>query len=95
MKIDSKEVERIAALVHLELESGEKEQLAGELTTILAHIDQLREIDVTAIPDVEPELSTPLRDDEVVSSIDTELVSANAPSFAGGFFVVPKVIGGE
>ncbi|MCU1228758.1 MAG: hypothetical protein JWO97_1642, partial [Acidobacteria bacterium] len=28
-------------------------------------------------------------------SVDRELVARNAPSFADGCFVVPKVIGGE
>jgi aspartyl/glutamyl-tRNA(Asn/Gln) amidotransferase C subunit len=36
-----------------------------------------------------------MREDEPRPSIDRELVARNAPAWRDGFFVVPKVIGGE
>jgi aspartyl/glutamyl-tRNA(Asn/Gln) amidotransferase C subunit len=38
---------------------------------------------------------TPMRADEPRASVDRELVAQNAPAWRDGFFVVPKVIGGE
>ena len=39
--------------------------------------------------------ATPMRDDTPHAPLDRELVERNAPAWQDGFFVVPKVIGGE
>jgi aspartyl/glutamyl-tRNA(Asn/Gln) amidotransferase C subunit len=36
-----------------------------------------------------------MRDDVPHQTLDRELVAHNAPAWRDGFFVVPKVIGGE
>jgi aspartyl-tRNA(Asn)/glutamyl-tRNA(Gln) amidotransferase subunit C len=92
MEIDRDEARRIAKLAHIELDDTALDRMAGEMTKILGYIDQLREFDVEAPADT-PEVATPLRDDVARPSIDRELVARNAPSFADGCFVVPKVIG--
>ncbi|MEO8215476.1 MAG: Asp-tRNA(Asn)/Glu-tRNA(Gln) amidotransferase subunit GatC [Acidobacteriota bacterium] len=97
MKIDSDEVTRIAALAHIELSPAEITSMAGELSSILEYIAQLEAIEL-APPEPEPEmaLSLPvLREDEVTPSLPTAAVAGNAPSFSNGFFVVPRIIGGE
>lgn len=94
MEIDRDEARRIAALAHLEFDDAGLQQIAQEMTKILGYIDQLREVDVEglALPDAE---ATPMRDDEPRASVDRDAVAANAPAWRDGFFVVPKVIGGE
>lgn len=95
MKIDSDEARRIAVLAHLELDEPAIERLAADMTRILSYIDQLAEVDVSGVDDDDEEAGTPLREDVPIPSIDRELAAANAPAWAHGFFVVPKVIGGE
>ena len=92
--MDRNEVARIAALAHLEFSESEMEQLARELSGILAYIDQLKEVPVDEETPVEP-LPTPMREDLVGSSLPIEAVQRNAPAFENGLFVVPRVIGGE
>ncbi|HEX9985161.1 MAG TPA: Asp-tRNA(Asn)/Glu-tRNA(Gln) amidotransferase subunit GatC [Thermoanaerobaculia bacterium] len=94
MKIDSTEAARVAALAHLELGPAELERMAAEMTKILSYIDQLREVDVTGFEERDVRLTT-LREDEPRPSLDRDQVAANAPLWQDGFFVVPKVIGGE
>ena len=95
MKIDQDEARRIATLARLEFDDAGLDRMAAEMTAILEYVDQLREIDVTAIdaaPDVKP---TPLREDVPHVSLERTEVARNAPRWQDGFFVVPPVIGGE
>jgi aspartyl-tRNA(Asn)/glutamyl-tRNA(Gln) amidotransferase subunit C len=94
MNIDRDEARRIAELAHLEFDDAGLDRMAAEMTKILSYIDQLREIDVTGFEERD-EAVTPMREDEPRPSIDRELAARNAPSWRDGFFVVPKVIGGE
>ena len=94
MKIDLAEARRVADLAHLEFDDAGLERMAAEMTKILTYIDQLGEVDVTGFEERDATV-TPLRDDEPRASIDREDVARNAPAWRDGFFVVPKVIGGE
>lgn len=92
MQIDRDEARRIAKLAHIEMDDAALDRMAADMTEILGYIDQLREVEVPASVDA-IEVATPLRDDVARPSVDRELVAKNAPSFADGCFVVPKVIG--
>ncbi len=94
MKIDRAEAARIAALAHLEFDDPELDRMAAEMTEILTYIDQLREIDVEGFEERDA-VVMPMREDEPRPSIDRDLAARNAPAWRNGFFVVPKVIGGE
>ena len=94
MEIDRDEARRVADLAHLEFDDAGLDRMARELTKILSYIDQLREIDVTGF-DERDETVTPMRADEPHASLDRAQVERNAPAWRDGFFVVPKVIGGE
>jgi aspartyl-tRNA(Asn)/glutamyl-tRNA(Gln) amidotransferase subunit C len=107
MKIDRDEARRIADLAHLELDDAALVRMAAEMTKILTYIDQLREVDVEGFEEWrtggpacldEGQAGAPvlhLRDDTPQPSIDRDRVASNAPAWSDGFFVVPKVIGGE
>ena len=94
MKIDRDEARRVAALAHLEFDDEGLDRMSGEMTKILTYIDQLGEVDADGFEERGATV-TPLRADEPRPSIDQELVARNAPAWRDGFFVVPKVIGGE
>src|SRR4051794_25558562 len=107
MKIDREEAQRIADLAHLELDDAALVRMAEEMTKILTYIDQLREIDVKGFEEHAGSQPTPFREDGVgvgqalsLSRQAGELalhdaIRRNAPQWSEGFFVVPKVIGGE
>jgi aspartyl-tRNA(Asn)/glutamyl-tRNA(Gln) amidotransferase subunit C len=90
------EVERIAALAHLELTAPETERLTQELGDILAYFDQLQHVDTTGVPaTTNPVTSVPvMREDHPRPSMSqtAALVDAPDPS-ANGLFRVPKVLG--
>ena len=104
MSLDKETVARIARLARLKVPDEELEPLAGELSGILAWIEQLNEVDTR---DVAPlasvsDVTLPMRQDKVTDGGIAEKVLANAPGGAvyiepddknaGGFFTVPKVV---
>ena len=104
MSLDKETVARIARLARLKVPEEELEPLAGELSGILAWIEQLNEVDTK---DVAPlasvsDVTLPMRQDKVTDGGIAEKVLANAPGGAvyidqtdrnaGGFFTVPKVV---
>jgi len=94
MTISREQVEHIAALARLALTEDEIALYAGQLSAILAYVEQLRELDTAAIPptaSVLP-LSSVLRPDEVAPSLPTAEALANAPDAAAGQFRVSAVL---
>lgn len=94
MPIDAATVRKVARLARIRLEPDRVEQLAAELSGIMAWIDQLNEVDTEG---VRPLASTeavalPMRDDVVTDGGDPAKVLANAPRAERNFFVVPKVV---
>jgi aspartyl-tRNA(Asn)/glutamyl-tRNA(Gln) amidotransferase subunit C len=92
------DVERIAALAHLELTDQEKRLFTKQLADILAYAEQVQELDTTGVPatahldvrrrgerDDQPRPSLPVRD-----AID----DAPDADVEAGLFRVPRVIGG-
>ena len=104
MSLDKDTVARIARLARLKVPDEELAPLAGELSGILAWIEQLNEVDTA---DVAPlasvsDVTLPMRQDKVTDGGVAEKILTNAPGGAvyieptdknaGGFFVVPKVV---
>src|SRR4051812_5529679 len=104
MSLDKEAVVRIARLARLKVPEQELAPLAGELSGILAWIEQLNEVDTA---NVEPmssvsDVTLPMREDKVTDGGIAALILANAPGGAvyvnasdrnaGGFFAVPKVV---
>ena len=94
MKITRDEARRVAGLAHLEFDEPGLERMAAEMTKILTYIDQLAELDLSGVAQT-PVAPTPMREDVPHTLVDRELVARNAPAWSDGFFLVPKVIGGE
>jgi aspartyl-tRNA(Asn)/glutamyl-tRNA(Gln) amidotransferase subunit C len=91
------DVERIAALAHLELTDEEKTLFTRQLAEILDYAEQLQALDTSGVPGtayVRPEQHTE-REDAPHASLPVEDAVANAPDAApaAGLFRVPRVIG--
>ena len=94
MSIDIDTARKVAKLARIRVEEAALTALAGELSGILAFMEQLTEVDVTG---VEPMTSvTPMRlarrVDVVTDGGIAGQILANAPDAREGFFAVPKVV---
>ena len=80
-------------LARLELEPGDEEFYAEQLSGILAHIDRLTELDTDAIPPTAQvvEVANTLREDLPRPGLAQAEALANAPSLVDGFFRVPSI----
>ena len=92
------DVERIAALAHLELTDEEKQLFTRQLADILDYAEQLQAIDTTGVPataHVSAAGAEADRPDEPRPSLPTEDALANGPDAAAdaGLFRVPRVMG--
>jgi aspartyl-tRNA(Asn)/glutamyl-tRNA(Gln) amidotransferase subunit C len=91
------EVERIAALAHLELTDAEKELFTRQLADILAYAEQVQAIDTSGIPATSHVHADDRseRNDEPRPCLPLEDALANAPDadHDAGLFRVPRVIG--
>lgn len=90
------DVERIAALAHLELTDEEKRLFTRQLADILSYAEQLQALDTTGVPaTAHVALAARERDDVPAESLPVEAALANAPDAApeAGLFRVPRVIG--
>ena len=92
------DVERIAALAHLELTDEEKDLFTRQLADILTYAEQVQAIDTSGVPATAHVHAAPRgeREDEPRPSLSIEEALANAPDGAAdaGLFRVPRVIGG-
>jgi len=100
MPIAKADVVKIAELARLELTNEETESFTDQLSAILGYIDKLNELDTTDVPPMSHcstatgDVEYTRRDDQVKPSIGQQLATDNAPDSEGGYFKVPKVIGG-
>jgi aspartyl-tRNA(Asn)/glutamyl-tRNA(Gln) amidotransferase subunit C len=90
------DVAHVAHLARLGLSEQELERLEGELNHIVDQYAILAGLDTEAIPPTAQtiELENILRDDVARPSFAVEQALANAPCTAGGFIVVPPILGG-
>ena len=97
MKISRADVLKVAALANLELSDAEVETYRGQLDDILVYIDQLNQVDTSAIEPMTQVVTgadgaSVLREDVVVPSGIIEEVLRGAPDPAPPYFRVPHVI---
>lgn len=94
MALDKATVARIATLARIKVPESELERLAGELSSILAWIEQLGEVNTDGVEPMASvaEMTLPMREDRVTDGGASEKILANAPQQAHGFFLVPKVV---
>lgn len=99
MALDKTAVAHIAALARIRLSAAELEPLARELSRILDWVEQLNEVDTSAVAPMASVAASalPMREDRVSDGDCREAILGNAPRSAAnpadrGFFAVPKVI---
>ncbi|MCB2065734.1 MAG: Asp-tRNA(Asn)/Glu-tRNA(Gln) amidotransferase subunit GatC [Erythrobacter sp.] len=99
MSVSREQVAKIASLARLEMGDAELDRMVPELNKILDWVEQLGEVDTSAVEPMTAVIpqALRLRDDVVDADPLTgggrrDDVLANAPVAEHGFFGVPKVI---
>jgi aspartyl-tRNA(Asn)/glutamyl-tRNA(Gln) amidotransferase subunit C len=94
MSLDKATVARIARLARIKLDPAEETRLVGELSSILAFVEQLETVDLAGVEPMTSAVAHELtmREDVVTDGGKRDEVLANAPNAERGFFVVPKVV---
>jgi aspartyl-tRNA(Asn)/glutamyl-tRNA(Gln) amidotransferase subunit C len=93
MRISEEQVDYVASLARLGLSAHEREKMLEQLSSIIAYVETLNELDTSQVPPSAQVISLEnvTRADVVVPSLPTEDVLANAPERDDDFFVVPPV----
>ena len=100
MPITRIDVEKIADLARLELTAEETDLFTEQLSSIIGYVEKLNELDTTNVPPMSHcapsggDGEYARRDDQVRASTGQKLAVENAPDSDGGYFKVPRVIGG-
>ena len=94
MKLDLETVEHVAGLARLGLTPDECERMREQLSSVLAHISMLEDVNTDDIPPTAQviELESVMRDDVVRPSLPRALVLQNAPRHEDGYFRVNAVL---
>ena len=98
MPITESDVDKIAVLAHLEITPEERRALTPQLAAIVAYVEQLNELDTSAVEPAtggltpEGERTPAARDDTPHPSLGQQLALEEAPDPAAGHFRVPKVL---
>ena len=94
MEINDKLVSYVAELAHLKLDDDQRAQAAADLARMIGYVDQLSELDTDGVEPMShafPVVNV-FREDEVMPSMEPELISKNAPKQKEGCFLVPKTV---
>ncbi len=94
MSVSKKDVEYVAELARLSFTEEEKDELIGDLNSVLGYIEKLGELDTkdTEIIVNPYYIENKFREDEVEPSMELKYVLENAPQKLEEYIVVPKII---
>ena len=94
MQVDEATVRRIARLARIKITDEEGKGLVEELSGILNWVEQLREVDTSALEPMTRVVPIELkkREDAVTDGGKAQDILKNAPMAEDGFFVVPKIV---
>jgi len=93
MYIDEKMISYLEDLACLTLCDDEKSRLANDLEKILNGITGLSELNTDGVPEYShPYETNVLRDDEVIPSLNRDLILQNASVKNDEFFIAPKTV---
>jgi len=96
MAITEADVRHVAMLARLALTDEQVTTLVAELSTILTHIDELKNLDLEGVqPTAHPlAMTNSMRPDIVRPGLSREDALLNAPDTDGTAFVIPTIVGG-
>ncbi|MCU0874747.1 MAG: Asp-tRNA(Asn)/Glu-tRNA(Gln) amidotransferase subunit GatC [Pirellulaceae bacterium] len=95
MSLSRQDVEKISLLGRLRFGADELEQMTAQLAQIVGYVDQLSELDTSAVAPMAHavEIANVFADDMDRPSVDRESILANAPKRDDECYRVPAVLG--
>jgi aspartyl-tRNA(Asn)/glutamyl-tRNA(Gln) amidotransferase subunit C len=97
MAISEEQVRHVALLARLALDDEQVGTLAGQLSTILDHVEAIRQLDLANVAPTSHAVAVTnaVRPDEVRPCLTQEQALRNAPKQRAGAFVIPRIVGAE
>ncbi|MEO5703151.1 MAG: Asp-tRNA(Asn)/Glu-tRNA(Gln) amidotransferase subunit GatC [Gammaproteobacteria bacterium] len=94
MSLSAPEVEKIAHLARLAIDSADVPGYARNLSNIIGLVEQMQAVDTAGVvPMAHPlDATARMRADEVTECNQRDHFQVNAPQVAAGLYLVPKVI---
>jgi len=94
MRMSREEVQRIALLARLELTPAEEAELVEHFDKMLTYVEKLNQLNTDGVEPTAHAVAVPgpFREDRVTNQADPDALLQNAPTRAGDFFKVPKII---
>lgn len=94
MAISEEEVLHIAKLANLNLSKEEIEKYTDDMTEILGFANMINSVNTDNVSETiaANEKYNVFRKDEIVQTVDKDVLLQNAPSKDDGMFIIPKVI---
>ena len=93
MAVTREDVLRVAELARLGMDAERADELTRELSSILAHMDVLSQVDTAGVTVTESAdaIGTPLRPDVGVVGATSGKLDSFAPLMRDAFFIVPRL----
>lgn len=94
MSLETSDIERIAHLARLQIDSADVEGYRASLSEILEFVEQMNGVDTSAVdPMAHPlDVIQPLREDAVTEGDQRDCFQSIAPCVEAGLYLVPRVI---
>ena len=94
MLISLEDVDHVATLARLGLSQAERETMRGQLSSILAYVESLRQLDTSNVPpsSLVLQIENVSRPDIHIPGLSLVDVMVNAPDRQDDFFSVPAVL---
>jgi len=94
MALTLEDVQRIAHLARLEIDTAAASEVHAKLSAIFGLIDELNAVDTTGIEPMAhaQDVALTLREDEVTDFDQHQLFQEQAPAVEDSLYLVPKVI---
>jgi aspartyl-tRNA(Asn)/glutamyl-tRNA(Gln) amidotransferase subunit C len=94
MALTLEDVQRIAHLARIDIDTAAAAEAHAKLTAIFAMINELQAVDTAGIVPMShaQDVALPLRDDAVTGTDRHALYQTQAPAVEDGLYLVPRVV---
>tara|TARA_B100000902_G_scaffold329326_1_gene325755 strand:- start:60 stop:359 length:300 start_codon:yes stop_codon:yes gene_type:complete len=96
--ITKEEIKKISSLAKINISNDQLDNYSEQVSKILEYMSQLEEVDTSEVDECSDQFlndDQSLREDEIIPSLDRDVVLNLAPDSDGVYFKVPKVISEE
>ncbi len=87
-------IDSLSKLAKINLTKEQEEKYAGEFTSVIGYMDEIKNLDVENIAETSrvSDEGNVLRDDEIQPSLSQKQALANSKNTHDGYFLVPQIL---